>query len=165
MKSDVSYEDLRKALSYDPETGLFTWLVTSRNGWVGKTAGCLKKNRHIAIKLDGKHYQAHRLAWLYMTGVWPDSIIDHEDLDGSNNRWRNLRVATQSQNRCNTLKPLKNNSGFKGVSWYKRTNSWRAQIGIGGRKIALGFFDTPEAAHAAYCKAAAIHHKDFARTN
>lgn len=88
---------------------------------------------------------------------------DHIDGNGLNNRRANLRVATRSQNRCNTGKPCTNTSGFKGVSWHKHAQKWCASIGFNGKRRSLGHHDSPEAAHAAYVKAAAELHGEFAR--
>lgn len=105
---------------------------------------------------------AHRLAWFYAYGVWPQDQIDHRNGIRSDNRICNLREATNSLNKANERRRTDNTSGFKGV--HRRENGrWRARIGVGNRRLALGDFDTPEAAHTAYCQAAAQHFGEFAR--
>lgn len=89
-------------------------------------------------------------------------VVDHEDGDGLNNRRYNLRIATRGQNQFNSRKPVTNKSGFKGVSWYKRRQIWIATISLQDKTTHLGYFDTPEAAHEAYKKAAREMHGEFA---
>lgn len=95
----------------------------------------------------------------------PDGLqVDHIDGDGLNNRRNNLRAVTAEQNARNQRVKPKNKSGFKGVSWSKRDAKWRAFIRASGMHLGLGSYDTPEAAHAAYCKASAELHGEFGRT-
>ena len=90
------------------------------------------------------------------------SHIDHVDRNGLNNRKANLRKATKAQNQWNTGQNARNTSGFKGVSWDRGTNKWRAQISAGRGRKYLGVFITAEEAHAAYQSAAAEMHGTFA---
>lgn len=90
--------------------------------------------------------------------------VDHIDGDGLNNRRENLRPATSSQNNRNAKRRSDNTSGFKGVTWRRRERKWAAQIRVDGKNMYLGHFDSPEAAHAAYCKASAELHGEFGRT-
>jgi hypothetical protein len=106
---------------------------------------------------------AHRLAYLYMTGEWPPAGIDHRDTNRSNNRWNNLRAATQLQNSTNSSIRIDNTSGYKGVYWHIGARKWRAQIVSKGKIHLLGYFSTPQAAHRAYCEAAIRLHGEFAR--
>lgn len=89
--------------------------------------------------------------------------VDHIDNDGLNNRRANLRFATRSQNMCNSRTPSNNKSGFKGVSWHKASNRWRAQLGFSGEKYHLGYFEMPEAAYAACVSAREQLHREFAK--
>ena len=94
----------------------------------------------------------------------PDGMdVDHIDGDGLNNRRSNLRHATRSENNCNRRAALKNASGLKGVSWNKANKKWLAQIRFHKQKKHLGYFNTPEEAHAAYCAAANVLHGEYAR--
>ena len=108
---------LRELFHYDPETGLFTRLITtSSRARAGMVAGSLHGEGYLSIRIDGRLYLSHHLAWFYMTGRWPRRIIDHEDTDGTNNRWVNLRKANKSGNGANARLSRANTSGFKGVS-------------------------------------------------
>lgn len=163
FRNQVTVERLRELLHYDPDSGEWTWLVSpSQNIPAGSRAGADCDGYRI-IRITPSRYKAHRLAWLYMTGQWPVGEVDHRDLDKGNNRWGNLRVATHGQNIANTPLGCRNKSGFKGVSWYKTTNRWVAQITSKNKRTTLGYFRKAEDAHAAYCDAAKRMHGEFAR--
>lgn len=120
-------------------------------------------NGYLQIKLGQIKDYGHRLAFLYMTGEMPPEDVDHIDGDRTNNAWRNLRSATRTENRWNTGAYKINTSGYKGAFYHSGARRWVAQINANGKKHYLGLFDTPEAAHAAYCKAAAELHGSFFR--
>lgn len=91
--------------------------------------------------------------------------VDHINGDRLDNRRCNLRLATHAQNVRNAGMRKDNTSGFKGVCYYPLTKRWTSQINVRGRRKRLGYFSTPEEAHAAYCVAALQHHGEFARTS
>jgi hypothetical protein len=91
-------------------------------------------------------------------------FVDHIDGNGLNNRKSNLRLATISQNNHNQKLSSSSTSGLKGASFHKLRKRWRAQIKLNGNKIHIGYYDTAEQAHAAYCKASAQLHGEFGRT-
>jgi hypothetical protein len=105
---------------------------------------------------DGTFEYLHR--WLMEPGVL---LVDHVNGDGLDCRRENLRLATRSQNGYNRGVPRTNTSGFKGVTWAHDMKQWKAQIGVNRKHINLGFFDSPEDAHAAYLRAAEQHHGEF----
>lgn len=155
---------LRELFEYDPTTGVFTRLVyRSPNAKPGDIAGTPGKDGYVQIQIDGKLYKAHRLAWLYVKGEWPPHGVDHRDTIKSNNAWINLRAATPAQNAGNCGPRTSNTSGYKGVCRIKKNGKWMAQIQIGGRFNFLGYFETAEQAHAAYCVAAELHFGEFSR--
>lgn len=156
----VTGERLRELLHYDPETGVFTWRVGGRRARLGEAAGCVETCGYLRITIDGRQYYAHRLAWLYVTGAWPADQLDHRDGDRTNNRFDNLREATHAENGQNRTTQKNNTSGFAGVHWHLGDRRWHARIRVGGRRVHLGSFDTPEEAHAAYIEAKARLH-DF----
>lgn len=157
----------RTLLHYDPETGIFTWRVR-RGGTanVGAVAGYTNDKGYRIIAI-GSLYRASRLAWLYMTGRWPEHEVDHVNGLKSDNRWCNLRNATHAQNSHNRKIHKNNTSRLKGVCASKigpRVKTpWGAKITVNGRNIYLGRFKTPEEAHAAYVEAAQRLHGEFAR--
>lgn len=153
----ITLERLKEVLEYNPESGVWVWRASSRRGWAGKVAGSISHWGYIEIRIDGRLYKAQRLAWLYMTGSWPRAGIDHKNLVQTDNRWVNLREATQSQNSANRRVHPKTKSGLKGV--YPNGLRWEARIS--GKY--LGLFKTPEEAHAAYVVAAKARFGEFAR--
>jgi hypothetical protein len=127
----LAYETVKQRIDYDPETGLLTWKVKTGHKRAGKVAGCAhKQNRnYIVVQIDRRTYMAHRIAWLLMTGEHPQEMIDHIDGNSQNNRWSNLRLATNKQNQENQNKiNSRNKSGFRGVCYVKGRNKWRACV-------------------------------------
>lgn len=155
MREILTVQRLREAVSYDPETGIFIRLEgTSNVIKAGDIAGWPDRNGHLRFGLDGKTYAAHRLAWLYVYGVWPSGIIDHKDGVRDNNRINNLRDATNCVNQQNQRTPHKNGtSGFLGVTFHKNRNKFQAQIGTKHGHKYLGVYPTAELAHQAYLEA------------
>lgn len=94
---------------------------------------------------------------------WPKT--DHIDGNGLNNQRRNLRPCTTAQNAANQTQQKGRSSLYKGVSWRKGRNKWRAGIKVNGKQINLGDFTNETEAALAYNKAAAEHFKEFARLN
>jgi hypothetical protein len=167
MKKDRSLDAgyVRSLLSYNKDTGDFTWLVSRGNIKNGKRAGSPSLDRrssrsYYKIKIDKKLYGAHKLAWLIHYGEWPD-MLDHIDGDSLNNRISNLRKCDMSENKANSRLYKNNSSGAKGVS--RRGKHWRASVQVGGKRIQLGTFDTFEAASGAYASKAIEVFGAFAR--
>jgi hypothetical protein len=113
--------------------------------------------------LDNRSYRASRLAWLYMSGAWPDQLIDHINGDTSDDRFVNLRPASQSENHVNSCVASHNTSGLKGVNFYKRYGKWRAFIQKEGKQIHIGYFDTIQEAYDARVSKAQELFGEFAR--
>ncbi|MCR4298099.1 MAG: HNH endonuclease [Gallionella sp.] len=154
----IDQRRLKELLHYDPETGIFTWLVDRKSVKAGDVAGFRQEERYWVIRVDGKNYLAHRLAWLYVTGEWPPNQIDHADLNKVNNKFANLRLATPRQNGQN--KPIfrNNKSGVSGVSWNSRDCVWQSHMRIDGRQTHIGYFDNLFDAAAARFSTEAKHH-------
>lgn len=148
---------------YDPETGIFTRKVSRNSGKAGSCPTAVNSRGYVTIGADGKVYQAHRLAWFYMTGDWPTNQIDHRDGDKTNNKWMNLRNATPSQNTMNMKKRPGSKSVLKGASWSKCHKKWHARIRVNHKELHLGFFDCLAAAHLSYVVAADKYFGEFAR--
>jgi AP2 domain. len=163
----LTLERLKELLHYNADTGAFTRIKIGTPGnqrFVNQIAGSREVKGYQQIKVDGKKtYKAHRLAWFYMTGKWPDGQIDHINGDKSDNRFSNLRQATPGQNQQNRLSPRTNTSGYKGIYKLPRKRPWRAFIHHNGKQIYLGCFYTREEAAHAYVNAAKTYHREFAR--
>ena len=143
--------ELRRILDYDQETGLFTWLVsTNRKVKAGALTGeSVNSDGYKQLSVNKKAYKAHRLAWFYVTGTWPDQI-DHLNGIRTDNRFCNLRSVSAKLNSHNQKLAHKNNSlGVQGVI-KKSSGKYAAEIRVNNKKVYLGTFDSIEQASAAY---------------
>jgi len=158
---------LRSRLDYDPETGVLTWKAREgKKFWnvkfVGTRAGSLPKNaRYRSIDIEGATLLEHRVIWKLVTGDEPPEQIDHINLERWDNRWENLREADQSTNQMNVR--ARAASGLKGAHWCNTRKHWKSCIGINGKSVSLGRFDTAQQAHEAYVRAAAKYFGAYAR--
>ena len=146
-RPELTAEQLRSILNYEPATGIFTRKIGSANQVkAGDIAGCPGGDGYLQIRVQSRKYQAHRLAWLYVYGEWPEGQIDHINRNRSDNRISNLRDVTQKQNLQNAGKRSNNTSGHSGVRWYKQSSKWVAVITHNYNRIHLGYFNTMEEA-------------------
>lgn len=144
-QKELTQSELKQLLNYNPDTGVFTWLAdVAQRVKTGDVAGCIRDSpagkSYIKIQVNHVPHSAHRLAFLYMTGSMPINQVDHEDGDGTNNKWLNLRNATNKENACNRRVPSNNTSGVMGVAWIERLHKWRARIRINGKLTHIGMF-------------------------
>jgi len=153
---------LKQLLRYNLGDGAFYWR-TAPNGriTIGQRAGCINANGYRSISIDGTTYVASALALLYVDGR-RYSMVDHKNLVRDDDRYKNLRPATRSQNGANRRRYKNNKSGFKGVDF--RKGLWRTQIKKNGVTRHIGYFKTPGSAHRAYLKEARKMHGRFARS-
>lgn len=145
---------LQELLEYNPSTGEFFWKVSFNNVKTGDRAGSVYTNGYRYIQVDGQDYRAGRLAWFFVTGEDPDVFVDHKNQVRDDNRFINLRLATNSQNQANAFWRT-NTSGIKGVCWQQSRQKWIAQITVDGKRRNLGRFDSILEAAYVY-KAAAL---------
>lgn len=159
MEHKLTAARLRDLLIYDDDTGAFTNRVTRHyRAKCGAGAGCVSVNGYVEIRIDGTLYYGHRLAWLYMTGEWPQYTIDHIDGGRINNRWTNLRdVSYQTNNQNLRVAQRGSATGLLGVTLSSVGRSV-ARIRAHGRQRQIGTFDTPMQAHEAYLAAKRVHH-------
>ncbi len=139
----LSVAELKNSLSYNKDTGLFTWLAVRPYGRykVGDIAGYTeKRDRYVRITLNLTVYSAHRLAWFYVYGEMPN-VVDHIDGDRSNNRIENLKNGTNLANSKNQKKNKNNKSGMSGVHLNKRDSKWYVTVSVLGKKHFLGSFN------------------------
>ena len=137
----VSVGELKRLFYYNPLSGVFTRVVSNHNKYkVGSIAGTLDGHTgYIRIRINGKGYYAHRLAFLYMTGSMP-KIVDHDNRVRDDNRWENLNNGTYVDNARNQPISSRNTSNTTGVSWNKKRCRWHSRIGLDGNNKHLGFF-------------------------
>lgn len=146
----ITQDYLKSILHYDKNTGMFTWIKSSNRkirlgveaGWMDSSSGYKR------MKLLGKTYLQHRLAWLYSYGTWPSKEIDHIDGDVLNNSLTNLRDVYHYEN-------MKNKKGHRGGRLFgcyfdKVNNKWKAQLIFNKKRIFIGRYDLEKTAHEAY---------------
>lgn len=162
----ITARRLRALMHYAPDTGVFTWKVTKGSRAIaGTVAGTVTRNVQKTIPrrriyVDGRFYWAHRLAFLYMTGSWPEYDVDHINGNPLDNRWSNLRDVPRQIN-CQNLRRARadSKSGLLGVSWDSSRSRWFACIRHNGKTIGLGRFEDMHEAHEAYLAAKRELHK------
>lgn len=147
MANKLTRQRLKEVLHYSPDTGIFVWLKrTSNRVEIGSMAGSLEGTGYQSIRIDKIAHLAHRLAFLYMEGYFPENDVDHINRVRDDNRWENLRHVSRSCNMRNKTKPVNNISGVVGVSWDKNRGKWTGMITINYRQFSLGRFDTLKSA-------------------
>ena len=160
--NDLGASAVRDLLDYSPETGVITRRRRSGKALAGAVAGTKNSNGHLQISINSRLYLAHRLAWVWMTGAWPEGSIDHINGIRDDNRWGNLRDVDDFLNAQNQRTAHSNSaSGLLGVHFDPRIKKFRAQINISGKRVALGVHETSEAAFATYLEAKKRHHAGF----
>ena len=148
----ITQAELKQQLLYDPGTGVFTRRVSNNNNVrIGSITGSTTNCGYLSIMVCGDSYQAHRLAWLYEHGYFPEHQIDHMNGVRDDNRISNLRHVTRSCNQQNQKVYTTNKSGFPGVYWESSARKWNAQITVDRRQVRIGRYPTAlEAALARY---------------
>lgn len=158
----ITQKEIKNLLHYDKDTGIFNWLkeIKYSKHNIGDIAGKNSINTmgYMTIMLNRKRYLTHRLAWLYVHGVWP-KVIDHINGIKTDNRIENLRVVTVRQNQQNRVEHR--NGKLVGASYNKRDKKWNSKIVINGKQKHLGYFDTEEQAHEAYMREIDINQSGF----
>ncbi len=149
----VTVELVRSVFSYDPESGVLLWVKPQDPKLRGRRAGFPGASGHRFVGIGDRHFGEHRVIWFYMTGEWPADQLDHINGVRDDNRWVNLREATNAENQQNVKLKSHNTSGMTGVSFHRQRKKWRASIAANGRQFHLGLFDTPEAARERYLQA------------
>lgn len=139
---ELTQDHLKLLLHYDAGTGIFTWLTSGKGRRKNLLCGKYDNKGYRIIVIQRKDYKAHRLAFLYMTGAFPEKQVDHIDGDRGNNAWSNLRAVTQSENLRNTIIFKRNTSGAPNVHWNKAAGKWRVIV---CQKYAGSFSDKMEA--------------------
>lgn len=150
VKTSLTPQRARELFAYDPSSGKLTR--------AGKAVGYVEKNGYLVATADKGLYKVHRIIWLMQTGAWPTGDVDHINGNPADNSWGNLRDIPHCANTQNRRAPQRGNkAGLLGVTT-EADGRFRAVLQVNGKKLRLGRFKTPEAAHAAYLEAKRIHH-------
>lgn len=155
--------ELRRLMKYEPETGNFIRIIKQKQYEEGQIAGHKHHDGRVFIGLMNRKFSAHRLAVLWMTGSMPRHEVDHINCNHGDNRWKNLRECTSSQNKWNRRANRKNGTGVKGVRYKKRRNCYEASFKINRKVIYVGTFRSIEEASSAISEARSKAHGSFAR--
>lgn len=150
----------RRLLRYEPKTRFLFWKKKRQGPATDNLrAGSLRPDGSRNVSIKGCSYMEHRIAWLIHFGEWPEGVIDHKNGDPSDNRIRNLRDVSRSENSQNQRKAQSSNksTGLLGVT-LRRPGVWAARISVGGKNLHLGQFDSPISAHEAYLTAKRNRH-------
>jgi hypothetical protein len=154
--TELTQERLKEVLNYNHCTGEFS----PRNGvHRGRSIGSLDQG-YIRITVDNRAYRAHRLAFLYMMGSFPEGLIDHKNGLRSDNKWLNLRECTHTQNRLNVKRQKK--TGYKNVHWDKKTKCWLVKLQKNKRVEYFGYYKDEELAGLVAQEARNKYHGEFA---
>lgn len=158
----LTQERLMELFIYCKDSG-HLYVAKNRKGSskkVGSIAGSVANNGYIELDIDARRYTVHRLAFLYVNGNFPISVVDHINGDKADNRWCNLIECSQGDNLQNIHKVKSTSTtGYTGVYTYK--DRFRAKINVNGKQIHIGEFVTAEDASIAYKNAKNIHHSHY----
>ena len=161
-ESRLTQAQLKDLLTYNPDTGVFTWRVQRRGcAKAGDAAGTWAKSGYVIISVNGLDYLAHRLAWLYVHGEWPPETIDHKFGATSDNRISELRPLSLRLNGANRTRANKDNMSGELGAHKRRDGRYSASIRVDGRLIHLGYYGTAESASAAYTEAQTIYYPEI----
>ena len=136
----ITQDELKKIFKYDSDTGMFERVSKRCGTRIGAYVGNVMPCGYLRIKVDGKLYLAHRLAWLYVHGKFPDAEIDHINGIRLDNKIINLRDVSKNENLINKRIYANSSSGITGVNWHKQHRKWSVVISINGERKHLGLF-------------------------
>lgn len=155
----MTVKDIRNYLSYDPETGVFRWI--KRPAYcvqVGAVAGIDEGRGYYVLQFNKSRYYCHRLAFILMgVELSDDEVVDHINLNKSDNRWVNLRKATYAQNAMNRPKLTNNVSGHTGVCWDKKMMKWKVYC----QHKHFGYFESLDLAKEKYQEVSKESYKEY----
>lgn len=167
FEQTLSQERIRNLFNYDPITGNLSWNnpEAPNKHLAGRLIRRTNGIKYLLVTYRGVTFCAHRIIWMHFHGQWPSQYLDHINGDSKDNRIDNLRLATHTENRRNTLKYKNNSTGYKGVCFNKRLKRYTAHIRVNKILKHLGVFDTALEAAKAYDDAALLQFGDFACIN
>lgn len=135
---------IRHYIKYYPKTGNLIWLMYRQKSRIGTTAGSINGRGYtiIRFKYKNKIYNCygHHIAWYLYYGEWPPREVDHKNRIRSNNKIKNLRLATRNQAQRNRGIMKNNTTGIIGVTWHKRAKKYIVNIKLKNKRVHLGYF-------------------------
>lgn len=139
----LTVEELKSQLRYEPDTGDFYRIARPRgsNAPMGLITTKTTEAGYIRIRVLGRKFMAHQLAYVYMTHVWPTQV-DHDNRNRSDNRWCNLSESSDVHNRKNQSLRKTNNTGMAGVIWDDKRQRYVVRVTNNYKQIWLGQFKT-----------------------
>ena len=176
-RTPIPVDYIRECFSYVKKTGHLIWKERPISHFASPAA-CTRWNTRYAHTRAGKPDEkgrrwvslrnvgmllVARVIWAWCYGIDPgENIVDHKDTDPSNDSFRNLRLATRSQNQFNQKTSVANSSGIKGVYYQQARGKYVAMLKIAGKSKYLGSFDTAECAGKEVARVRRKLHKEFA---
>jgi hypothetical protein len=161
MTKLLSKEYLHELFEYR-DGKLFWKICKAKRIKVGQEAGCHKEKGYFHAGIDGTNYLIHRLVFCWHNGFMPE-FIDHIDGNPSNNKIENLRIATRSQNNCNSKIQKNNKSGVRGVAWIEARKRWVVNCQVNKKAKQIGYFKDFELAELVAKEAQSLFHGEYAR--
>lgn len=163
MIKELTQDELKRLLHYNPDTGEFHWRVNRSNGVkAGDLTGTRTQTGYVVISVLNKTRKAHRLAWLYMTGEFPPDYIDHVNCNKSDNSWSNLRCATNSENQRNRGR-FGGAAGMKNVVFVEKRKKFQVSLKVAGKEKFIGYYEDAELADLVAHAAREKFHGPFAK--
>jgi len=141
MNSKLTIEILNHALDFDPATGIFLWSHPQSNAVkVGDRAGVVASNGRRYINIAGEKHMAHRLAWFYIYGDWPQDDVKQPNGNYDDCRKENLVLQSRQQTATNRRVNASSKSGHAGITWSEKRQRWQVHITRDYKQVGLGYF-------------------------
>lgn len=129
---------LKKYFTYDAKSGKMN--RTDRRN----SNGSFDKDGYLILKVKGKQYKAHRIAWFLYYGKFPENVIDHINRKKSDNRIVNLRDVDQEINVKNTEGVVNKDTGVVGVH-FDKTKGLKKNFAVKYKNNSYRFYTLNEA--------------------
>lgn len=137
----ITHKELLDEVDYNPKTGLMVWKRNRHGVRKGTVVGSITSNNYRSVYILGEKYLVHKLIWFYITGEYPDHIVDHIDRNSLNNKWDNLRKSDKINNARNTNLYKTNTSGVMGVNFCNTHNKWKVRLRANGKRLSFGYYE------------------------
>jgi HNH endonuclease len=137
---------LREYFHYNPDNGHLTWKVSKGGAQCGNVVNASAGGGHKQVVVNRQKCYLHRIAWVMYYGKGPGDLdVDHINGQPGDNRIKNLRLVTRSENQANRKLNNDNKSGVRSVTRNKNSKKWRAEIKFRGKQYARHYEDKTHA--------------------